>query len=88
MVERERVGYSATEHLGPVVARYKTEGLRAGAASLLVVDLTRHLVDGVADPGPWFAAFSAQAAACVDAAGTRYAGDMAVLGKGELFVSE
>jgi formylmethanofuran dehydrogenase subunit C len=34
------------------------------------------------------ARFSAKAAACVQAAGTRYAGDMAVLGKGELFVSD
>jgi formylmethanofuran dehydrogenase subunit C len=34
------------------------------------------------------ASFSDKAAACVEAAGTRYAGDMAVLGKGELFVSE
>jgi formylmethanofuran dehydrogenase subunit C len=33
------------------------------------------------------ASFSKKAAACVHAAGTRYAGDMAVLGKGELFVS-
>ena len=33
------------------------------------------------------APFSAKAAACVRAAGTRYAGDMAVLGKGELFVA-
>ena len=34
------------------------------------------------------APFSAKAAACVAAAGARYAGDMAVLGKGELFVPE
>jgi formylmethanofuran dehydrogenase subunit C len=33
------------------------------------------------------ASFSDKAAACVDRAGMRYAGDMAVLGKGELFVS-
>ena len=32
------------------------------------------------------ATFNPKAAACVQAAGTRYAGDMAVLGKGELFV--
>jgi formylmethanofuran dehydrogenase subunit C len=31
--------------------------------------------------------FSDKAAACIRAAGTRYAGDMAVLGKGELFAS-
>lgn len=34
------------------------------------------------------AAFSDKAATCVEAAGMRYAGDMAVFGKGELFVSE
>lgn len=32
-------------------------------------------------------AFSSAAAACVGAAGVRYSGDMAVLGKGEVFVS-
>ena len=34
------------------------------------------------------ATFSPKAATCVQAATTRYSGDMAVLGKGELFVSE
>jgi formylmethanofuran dehydrogenase subunit C len=34
------------------------------------------------------ATLSAKAAACVQAATIRYSGDMSVLGKGELFVSE
>jgi formylmethanofuran dehydrogenase subunit C len=42
---------------------------------------TRLLADAVAP-------FSTKAAACVHAAGKRHAGDMAVLGKGELFAAE
>jgi formylmethanofuran dehydrogenase subunit C len=34
------------------------------------------------------APFSEKAATCVQTANTRYSGDMAILGKGELFVSE
>jgi formylmethanofuran dehydrogenase subunit C len=49
----------------------------SGGAGLV---FTRLLARGVG-------AFSERAAACVQAAGARYAGDMAVLGKGEVFVS-
>jgi formylmethanofuran dehydrogenase subunit C len=50
------------------------------AADRVELVFTRLLVRTVA-------VFSEKAAACVAAAGSRYAGDMAVLGKGELFVS-